>query len=266
MSPHSHLLQSIQRTRRYEVRDPDTWEVVKQVTKDINVRGELFDIPLDCPARHRSLIPLKYFRNVDATPFLYDRFIGVWDQLPHHDQVTIYFSKNLYAKFVLHMRSDYIDTKSHYYGHILGHSYKHERLRRDPRHVPPPPRFFLLPSRSLVLLTKLKELSQLGGDTRETITDNIQMSLDNGHVALDGEINRPPPLPRDPPVPLCDDSFPVSLPFCQFLTYVCMYRDAIRQTWRVHDLRDIDHVHIYTKILTLIIKLCIIIYINLQFI
>lgn len=51
---------------------------MKSATKDIDVRAKLFDIPLDRRARHVGLIPLKYFKNVDATPFVYDQFIGPW--------------------------------------------------------------------------------------------------------------------------------------------------------------------------------------------
>jgi len=84
-SPHNHILQSIQRIRRHEVRGLDSWEVVKEATQDIDVHGDFHDIPPDHPARYRSLIPLEYFRNVNATPFFYDRFIGVWGQFIHHN-------------------------------------------------------------------------------------------------------------------------------------------------------------------------------------
>lgn len=46
-------------------------------------------------------------------------------------------------------------------------------------------------------------------------------------------------------MPLYDDACFTSLPFDQLLTHTCMYRDAIRETWRVYGLRDIDQVHIY---------------------
>lgn len=90
-----------------EVRGPHTWKVVKYATKNIDVRGELFDIPLNYPTRNVGLIPLKYFKNVDATTFVYDLYIGVWGQFSHHDQVPIYFAKHIYVEFVLHMRLDY---------------------------------------------------------------------------------------------------------------------------------------------------------------
>jgi len=60
---------------------------------------------------------------------------------------------------------------------------------------------------------------QLSGETREVIIDSMQTSLTSVHVALDGEIMRPPPLPCDPPVPLYDDAFFMNLPFDQILTY-----------------------------------------------
>lgn len=126
--PHSHLLQSIQRISRHEVKDPHTWEVVKEATKNIDVCGELFDISFDRPTRYRGLIPVKYFRNVDVALFVYDQFIGAWDQFPHHDLAIIYFSKHIYAKFVLHMRPDCIDTRSRYYGPNIGHTYDRKGL------------------------------------------------------------------------------------------------------------------------------------------
>ena len=84
------------------------------------------------------------------------------------------------------------------------------------------------------------------------------------HIELHGEIRRPPSLPFDPLVPLYDDAFLASLPFDQLLTHTCMCRDAINEIWRVHDPRYINQVHIYMKLLTLIIKLCIIIYIKIS--
>lgn len=164
------------------------------------------------------------------------------------------------------MRSDYIHTRSHYYGPNLGCTYEHGGGHKDLRHVPPPPIFFPLPSQSLVLPIELKELSQLSGETRETIVDSRQMSLASAHVALDGGISRPPPFLHDPPVPLYGDAFLLSLLFDQLLIDACMYHDVIHETWRMHELRGIDRVHIYTKLLTLIVNLCITIYINCQFI
>lgn len=211
---------------------------MKEATKEIDVHRELFNIPPYYPTRHRGLIPLKYFRNVDATPFVYDRFIGAWGQFPHHDQVSIYFSKHLYANFVLHMRLDYTDTISRYYGPSFGRTYERNGAYRDPGHVPPPLRLLPLLSWSLVLPTKLKELLQLSGETRETIADNMRISLASTCVALDGDIRRPPPFPDESPVPLYDDAFLTSLPFDQLLTYTCMYRDVICETLRAHDRRD----------------------------
>ena len=72
LGPQSHLLQSIESIRRHEFRGPHTWEVVKEATKNIYICGELFDIPLECHDKHACPIMLKYFKNVDATPFVYD--------------------------------------------------------------------------------------------------------------------------------------------------------------------------------------------------
>jgi len=40
---------------------------------------------------------------------------------------------------VLHMRLDYTNTRSHFYGTNKGRTYECEGARREPRHVPPPP-------------------------------------------------------------------------------------------------------------------------------
>ena len=90
----------------------------------------------------------------------------------------------------------------------------------------------------------------------------MHTSFSSARVALDGEIRIPRPLPCDSLVPLYNDSFLTRLPIAQLLTYACIYRDVIRDTWRVHDPRETDQVHIFMKHLTLIIKLCIIININ----
>ena len=76
--PQRYLLYSIHRIKRLEVISLHTWKAVKDTTKNIDICGELFDIPLDYHARHVGLILLKYFKNVDATPFVYDRLVGSW--------------------------------------------------------------------------------------------------------------------------------------------------------------------------------------------
>lgn len=78
---------------------------------------------------------------------------------PHHDQVANYFCKHLYVEFMLHMKLDYVDTRSHYYGPNMGFTYEREGAYSDPRHVPPLLRFLPLLSRSLVLPTDVEELS-----------------------------------------------------------------------------------------------------------
>jgi len=89
----------------------------------------------------------------------------------------------------------------------------------------------------------------------------MHRTLDFAHVALHGEMNRPPSLPRDPPIPLHDDSYIESIGRDQPFSYAHMCRDNIHDTWRVHDPHDTHQVHIYMELLTLIIKLYII-YIN----
>ena len=92
----------------------------------------------------------------------------------------------------------------------MGHTYERNGARRDPGHVPPPPRFFPLPSQSLVLSKELEELSQLGGKAKETIAYNMQTSLANVWDVLDENNRIPPPLPRDLSVPFYVDAFLVS--------------------------------------------------------
>ena len=57
--------------------------MVKNATKDIDVRRELFDILVD----HVILGPLrlKECRNENVSPHVYDRFIGDLAMFPHHD-------------------------------------------------------------------------------------------------------------------------------------------------------------------------------------
>ena len=108
----------------------------------------------------------------------------------------------------------------------------------DLGNVPPPLIFLPLLSWSLLLPRDLEELSQLGSEMWETIANNMWESLASVHVALHREIKRPQPLPHDPPMPLYNDAFLMSLPFDQLLRHTCMYCDAICETWRVHVLHD----------------------------
>lgn len=146
---------------------------MKATSKDIDVWGQLFDIPLGHCARHHGLIPLKYFKKVDVDPFVYDRFIEALGQFPPPWPGTLYFAWNVYVDFTLHMRSNYTNTKSKFYGSSKGHSYYHPRARRDLAHVPPPLRLVPPSSQSIILLTEVEEPSQLNVQTRDTIVESM---------------------------------------------------------------------------------------------
>ena len=74
---------------------PDKWPAVKDATKDIDVKGALFDIPPNLP--RGQPLRIKEFKLEVAAPHLYDRFIGAWGMFPHHEQVPLYFTKHIYA-------------------------------------------------------------------------------------------------------------------------------------------------------------------------
>ena len=73
----------------------------------------------------------------------------------------------------------------------------------------------------------------------------MQRTLAIAHVALRGEMRRPPSLPRGPPVALHDDSYIKSIGHDQISSYARMCHDTIRDTWSVHDPCDTNLVHIY---------------------
>jgi len=78
---------------------PQRWEVVKVSTRGHDVKGFLFDIPLDFPSDQP--LRLGEFKLEAATLHIYDRFIGAWGMFPHNDQVPLYFEKhsgNIYTK------------------------------------------------------------------------------------------------------------------------------------------------------------------------
>ena len=60
-----------------------------------DLKGRLFDIPLDCT--DGQLLRLKKFKLEVVVPYVYDKFIGAWGMFPHHDQVPLYFAKHIYA-------------------------------------------------------------------------------------------------------------------------------------------------------------------------
>ena len=90
------------------MKGPNDWAVVRDATTAHDVKGALFDIPLDCGSSQP--LRLKEFKLEDAAPYVYERFIGAWGMFPHHDQVPLYFIKHIYAEFVLDMHPDYTST------------------------------------------------------------------------------------------------------------------------------------------------------------
>ena len=69
----------------------DKWPAFRDETKDIDLKGAMFDIPPDCT--HGQPLRLKEFKLEVAAPHVYDRFIGAWGMFPHHDQVPLYFAR-----------------------------------------------------------------------------------------------------------------------------------------------------------------------------
>ena len=107
-------MQSIQRTRNRFVLGSNSWEAVKTVTENVDVHRELFDILVVYVKI--GLLRLREFRNEDVAPHVYDRFIGAWSTFPHHDQVPLYFSRQIYVEFILHMRPYYTSMPLEFYG------------------------------------------------------------------------------------------------------------------------------------------------------
>ena len=132
---------------------PDNQSAVRDETVGHDVKGTLFDIPLDRSTGQP--LRLKEFKLEATMPYVYDRLIRAWGMFPHHDQVPLYFAKHTYAQFVLDMHPDYTSTPSSFYGASGGHSHTCPGARRDPAaqliqedigghpHIPlgPPPLF-----------------------------------------------------------------------------------------------------------------------------
>jgi hypothetical protein len=97
VGPQSTILHTMNIRRRKVVLGQYAWEALKTVMKGVDVHATLFNNPAN-HARGRPF-RLKYFRHVCAAPLVYNRFILVWGMFPHHDQVPLYFSRQLYYKF-----------------------------------------------------------------------------------------------------------------------------------------------------------------------
>ena len=122
-----------------------------------DVKGALFDIPHDCASGQP--LRLKEFKLEAVAPYVYDMFIGAWGMFPHHDQVPLYFSKHIYAEFVLYMHPNYTSIPSSFYGVGGGCSHAHPRARRDPGAQREPEPLVGLPSRTVLRTDDVAELS-----------------------------------------------------------------------------------------------------------
>ena len=93
--PLSYLWASTCQRRRADVKGRNDWTIVRDATVSHDVKGALFDIPLN-----RGLgqpLRLKEFKLEVVAPYVYDMFIGAWGMFPHHDQVPLYFAKHISA-------------------------------------------------------------------------------------------------------------------------------------------------------------------------
>jgi len=197
--PLSDLWRSACLRRRTQVLGPDSWQAVKAATDDRDVRNTLFDIP---PNRgRRQPLRLKEFKLAEAAAAVYDRFIGAWGMFPHHDQVPLYFARQLYAEFILGMHPDYTDTPSRFYGAGRGCSYDRPGARRDPTIVPPPPWLLPHPDRTIVRSEDVVESSQLGTEVRTRVADTVRTVLTSAACVATGERSRPSPPPPQPDIP-----------------------------------------------------------------
>ena len=79
--------------RRDRVLGPNKWEDAKSMTNGVDFKTILFGIP---PRRTPRKPPsLRQFRIEVATSHIYDMFIGSYGHFPHHDHVSLYFSKHI---------------------------------------------------------------------------------------------------------------------------------------------------------------------------
>lgn len=159
-------------------------------------------------------------------PHVYNQFIGDWGLFPHHDQVPIYFPRQLYVEFVLDMRPKYTSTPSTFYGSDTGRSYDHLRSHRDPTHLPPPPRLFPLPCWRVVFPTKLEGSSQTRIKVKKLIANVMMVALDNAHVGIEGERWRSPPTPPTLTIPFVEESVLELISHQDLLRYVVSTLDA----------------------------------------
>ena len=81
--PLSSLWASTCQRRRAALKGPDNWATVRDAIVGHDVKGALFDVPLDRASGQP--LRLKDFKLEAATPYVYDRFIGAWGMFPHHD-------------------------------------------------------------------------------------------------------------------------------------------------------------------------------------
>ena len=181
----------------------DRWEAVKVAMRGHDVKGFLFDIPLDRPSGQP--LRLREFKLEAATPYVYDRFIGAWGMFPHHEQVPLYFAKHIYVEFVLGMRPDYTSTPSAFFGAGRGRSYQRPRAQRDPGYVPPPPRLVSIPERMVIRAEDTAQPSQLGSETSHVLAGSLRTTMTGAIVAAQAESSRPHGAPLEPAIWCLDD-------------------------------------------------------------
>lgn len=143
----------------------------------VDMRGTVFEISLG----HASgkLLRPNEFNLWATTPYVYNRFVGACCMFPHHDQVSLYFSKHIYCEFVLGMRLDYMSTPSTFYGSGRGYSYEHPQAHRDPTFVPLPPTLVPPPCEVIVFLDELVNLLQFRVEEMGVTVENMHIALSN---------------------------------------------------------------------------------------
>lgn len=137
-----------------------------------------------------------------VAPFIYPRWLAAHHRWPHNDELPLYFVKQLYAEFHLHIEVDYTSYHEHA-GQGKGRFSDKPQFR--PSNFPPPVDKRALVGPNLLVLPKRLELAATGeaatGSTQSHIFENIasittqidQISSDRvGRYLLRPRINLPP--------------------------------------------------------------------------
>lgn len=62
------------------------------------------------------MLKVQYFKHPEIAHNLYDQFLAAYDRLPWNDEAPHYFAQFIYVEFFEHMKLDYIDLPSKFYG------------------------------------------------------------------------------------------------------------------------------------------------------